>query len=111
LGARALSELARIELQAGTDWEDVRRAIVAWATSGGAVIRMDRPIRDADGRHFHIAAPTIGTGTLEVNAVRTPDGSEAYLEVICRPHWAGTWAGGSMLDLVQALAESLGPRT
>jgi hypothetical protein len=68
---------------------------------------MDRPLRDADGRHFHIAAPTVGTGTLEVNAVRV-EPAGAYAEVVCRPHWAGTWAGRSMLDLVQALAGSLG---
>lgn len=67
---------------------------------------MDRPLRDADGRHFHLAAPSVGTGTLEVNAVREPDA--AYLEVICRPHWAGTWAGASMLDLVEALSRTLG---
>ena len=72
---------------------------------------MDRPLRDADGRHFHIAAPSVGTGTLEVNAQRTDDGTEAWVEVVCRPHWAGTWAGRSMLDLVQALAANLGPRT
>jgi hypothetical protein len=72
---------------------------------------MDRPLRDADGRHFHVAAPALGTGTLEVNAVRASDLPAAYLEVICRPHWAGTWAGKAMLDLVEALAASLGSPT
>jgi hypothetical protein len=88
----------------------VRAAIGEWAASDGAAIRMDRPLRDAEGRHFHVAAPAIGTGTLEVNAVREPDG-RAHLEVVCRPHWAGTWAGRSMLGLVQALAERLGTGT
>jgi len=69
---------------------------------------MDRPLRDADGRHFHLAAPGIGTGTLEVNAVLDRADGHGYLEVVCRPHGAGTWAGRSMLDLVEALAASLG---
>ena len=106
-----MNEIARIELRAGLGWDDVRRAIADWATRVGAVIRMDRPLRDAQGRHFHIAAPAVGTGTLEVNALREDDGGEAWVEVVCRPHWAGTWAGRSMLDLVQTLAASVGQRT
>jgi hypothetical protein len=101
-GATSLSDVARIQLAPGNDWDDVRAAIRDWATRDGAVIRMDRPLRDADGRHFHIAAPTVGSDT---------DGGQAWVEIVCRPHWAGTWAGRSMLDLVQALAASLGPRT
>jgi hypothetical protein len=70
---------------------------------------MDRPLRDVpDGRHFHVAAPSTGTGTLEVNAVREPNASAGFVEVVCREHWSGTWAGGAMLDLVQALAVSVG---
>ena len=102
-----MSEVARIDLRPGLEWDDIRQAIADWAAITGAVIRMDRPLRDADGRHFHLAAPAIGTGTLEVNAVRDREGGH-YLEVVCRPHWAGTWAGRTMLDLVEALAQSVG---
>jgi hypothetical protein len=111
VGAAALTDVARIELRPGVDWDDVRRAIGDWASATSAVIRMDRPLRDADGRHYHLAAPAIGTGTLEVNAIRNAEGGQAYLEVVCRPHWAGTWAGRSMLDLVETLAESVGRPT
>jgi hypothetical protein len=106
VGGPSLNDTARIEVPPGLEWDVVRRAIDAWASSSDAIVRMDRPLRDADGRHYHVAAPAIGTGTLEVNAVRDADG--AFIEVVCRPHWAGTWAGRSMVDLVEALARALG---
>jgi hypothetical protein len=72
------------------------------------MIRMDRPLRDVtEGRHFHLAAPSLGTGTLEVNVVDADHGG--YVEIVCREHWAGTWAGGAMGYLVEALAMRLGP--
>jgi hypothetical protein len=77
LGAITLTDSARIDLRPGLDWDDVRRAIGDWAGGSDAVIRMDRPLRAAEGRHFHVATPSIGTGTLEVNAVRDANGGGA----------------------------------
>jgi hypothetical protein len=87
----------------------VREAIVAWARSVDAVIRMDRPLRDAaGGRHFHLAAPAVGTGTLEINFLPGSADTGASIEVVCRDHWAGTWAGAAFVGLVEHLAADLG---
>jgi hypothetical protein len=70
---------------------------------------MDRPLRDVPaGRHFHLAAPRLGSGTLEVNAVTDADTNAGFVDVVCREHWAGTWAGGAMVDVVERLASRLG---
>jgi hypothetical protein len=91
--------------------DEVRHAIADWAKEQGAVIRMDRPLRHVvRGRHYHIAAPTLGTGTLEVNVVIDPEIPSGYAEVVCREHWAGTWAAGAMLDLVESIAADVGSR-
>jgi len=73
---------------------------------------MDRPLRDVrGGRHFHLAAPARGSGTLEIDHVPGDAGTTTNadsIHVVLRPHWAGSWAGGAFLRLAEHLAAELG---
>jgi hypothetical protein len=104
---------ATIPCRAGLTVVDVRSALAGWAAGEGGVVRMDRPLREIDGgRHFPVAAPSRGSGTLEVNfePANDPEGSgpPPRVRVYAREHWRGTWAGGAQLRLVEHLAAELG---
>jgi hypothetical protein len=106
-------EGAMIPCRADVSVGDVRSALVSWAAAESGVVRMDRPLREIEGgRHFHVAAPGLGTGTLEVNFEPADDGEgprrDARVRVYAREHWLGTWAGGAQLRLVEHLAAELG---
>ena len=93
------------------DASALRDALDAWASARRAVVRLDRPLRDPPGgRHFHVAAPAVGTGTLEVNLEPDvgQDHSRPTVALIVRDHWAGTWAGGAAIDLIEWLGADLG---
>jgi hypothetical protein len=109
MGARFLSDVARIEAAGDLGIDAVRDALLAWTRSAGALIRMDRPLRDAaGGRHFHLAAPAVGTGTIEVTFLLGRADAMTQIEVVCREHWSGTWAGTAFVGLVEHLAAELG---
>jgi hypothetical protein len=99
-----------VELRPDIDGEAVRRSLQAFIADEAGIVRMDRPLRDTvGGRHFHLAARTRGSGTLEVDHVPDPaatTGGEVH--VVLRPHWTGTWAGGAFLRLAEHLAADLG---
>ena len=106
-------EEATIPCRADLTLEDVRSALASWAAAEGGVVRMDRPLREIEGgRHFHVAAPGLGSGTLEVNFEPADNGEgprrQARVRVYAREHWRGTWAGGAQLRLVEHLAAELG---
>lgn len=98
-----------IELRDDADPGAVRSSLDAFCDAEGASIRLDRPLREiAGGRHFHLAAPSRGTGTLEVNVEPGgPDGG-GQIRIVLRPTWTGTWAGGAYLTLAEHLATDLG---
>ena len=102
-------EQATIRGRRGLSVEDVRAALSAWAAAEGGMLRMDRPLRAmTGGRHFHVAAPDPGSGTLEVNFEPATGRDSPRVLVYAREHWRGAWAGGAQLRLVEHLAAELG---
>jgi len=104
---------ARIRCRVGLSVEHVRSTLGSWAADEGGLVRMDRPLREVEGgRHFHVAAPSRSSGTLEVNYEPgdTAGGADGdpWVRVYAREHWRGSWAGGAQLRLVERLAAELG---
>ena len=98
-----------IDLRDDADLDAVRSAITIFCDVEGAIVRLDRPLRDiAGGRHFHVAAPDRGTGTLEPNFEPSNGNSGGIIRIVLRPTWTGTWAGGAYLRLAEYLAKELG---
>jgi hypothetical protein len=98
-----------IPLRAGVDVASVRASLTAFSTLEGGVMRLDRPIREiAGGRHFHVAAPDRGSGTIEVNFEPTDLAADDTVRIVLRRHWTGTWAGDASLRLADHIAKELG---
>lgn len=89
----------------------VRSSLADFIASESGVVRLDRPIRQvAGGRHFHLAAPDQGTGTVEANFEPGADGAAGAVRIVLRRRWTGTWAGDASLRLADHLAKELGAR-
>ncbi len=98
-----------IDLHDDADLGAVRSSLDAFCDAEGAIVRLDRPLREiAGGRHFHLAAPSRGTGTLEVNVEPSDRNGGGIIRIVLRPTWTGTWAGGAYLGLAEHLAKDLG---
>jgi hypothetical protein len=105
-----VNEEATIRARTGLSVEGVRSVLGAWAANEGGVVRLDRRLSMVvGGRHFHLAAPARGSGTLEVN-FEPADGDDENprVRVYARAHWLGSWAGGALVRLVEHLAVELG---
>ena len=98
-----------IALRAGVDLASVRASLAAFTALEGGVTRLDRPLREiAGGRHFHLAAPDRGSGTLEVNFEPGTNDAPDVVRIVVRAHWAGTWAGDASLRAADHVAKELG---
>jgi hypothetical protein len=115
LGLRGQLTVDRVTVRVRSDvgGDQVREALDAFVAADQGIVRMDRPLRDVGGgRHFHVAAPVRGSGTLEIDfrpgAGAATTGAGA-VDVVLRPHWAGTWAAEAFLRLAEHLGADLGP--
>ena len=98
-----------IALRYGVNAASVRSSLARFIAGDDGILRLDRPLRGfVGGRHFHLAAPSRGTGTIEVNLEPDDQDGAGIVRIVLRPHWTGTWGGDASLRLAEYLAKELG---